>query len=152
MNTKVATLISALALVFLSAVARGDSKWIGQGEEYSPDGALLGKYSVEVVIANTSEQTVHSTTTISAEGNAPRIIEQTLEMKGTSWSETSTLGKGGGACYGGQMCEDYLVGSDDLAYATTIAMDSSNSRRILTVVLKKGRAIKVLHENISKVD
>ncbi len=138
---------AAIALVSMNAFG-AVSKWSGTGAAYSPDGVQLGTYDISVVNTDFPGNLVQSETTITASNGEKKIISQKITMNGTSWSDESSLGNGGGACYGKDLCENYISGNDGLDYATTIVIDGADARRNLTVVLQKGKAIKVLRDNL----
>jgi hypothetical protein len=144
--------IITLAVIVIPALAMADSKWVGKGQEFSPNGSLLGSYTSEVVNTDKAANVMERTTTITTADGKQKVISQTLTMNETGWSVDSNLGKGGGACYGSDICENYIVGANGLSYATTIISDSANSQRYLTIILQNGEAVKVLRENTKRVN
>jgi hypothetical protein len=125
-------------------------RWVGTGAEYTPLGQELSTYEIVVLNTIAGDGRVHSEAKITTALGANRVITQDLTIKGNRWSNISNLGKGGGACYGPEMCENYLEDDSGKGYATTIVIDGRSQRRNLTIVLQNGKAIKVVREKISR--
>ncbi len=159
---KLSSLFATLLLPFLSVFALGleiaqasqeqahVEIWVGSGAEYTPQGEELETYEITVINSFGADNKVHSEATITTARGGKRVITQDLTIKGNRWSNISNLGKGGGACYGADMCENYLEDESGRAYATTIAIDSRDQRRNLTMILQNGKAIKVVREKVSR--
>lgn len=142
----------ALLVIFtLPALAFANSKWLGHGEQFTPDGQSLGTYSVEVDLTETAPNTTQSTTTLKFQDGSEKIIRETVISQGRSWNVVSDLGKGQGVCYGQDLCENYTQDDKGQAVATTIVRDSDSHRRDLSVVLENGKAVKVFKDDISKL-
>lgn len=153
MFTKSLILFAALVAALVPALAQAATveKWAGTGAEYTPDGKQVSVY--EITVVNTIDGThVHSEATVVPASGPQRVITQDLTIKGAGWTDISSLGKGGGACYGQDICESYLAGEGGRAYATTIVSDGPNARRNLTMVLQNGKAVKVLRDKLARAN
>lgn len=147
------TIIVAFTILLASNAMAGTAEtWSGSGAEYSPDGTQLSTYQISVVNTQVSANVVQSDATITKPNGQQETISQTLTMNGSEWTDSSNLGQGGGACYGSDTCENYISGSNGMAYATTIISDGPRARRELTMILQNGKAVKVLRENLSRVN
>lgn len=135
----------------LSTLALASHIWTGSGHSYSPDGKELGGYKVEVVSTASGANDLETVTTITADDGTKKVITQKLKLGQDKWSDSSNLGEGGGACYGDGLCQNYLADAHGMAYATTIVHNGPDHQRQLTTVLENGKAIKVLRQNLDRV-
>ena len=150
------TIIAALGMSVMcgtAALASGNvQKWQGTGAVYTPAGVQLETYDVSVVNTEISAQVIQSDATVTAADGSQKVISQKLTLNGDSWSVESNLGKGGGACYGEGLCENYISSDDgSQAYATTIISDGADSKRQITTVLQNGKAVKMLRQKRARV-
>ena len=150
MKTQILT-IAVAALISGNVWAGPVSIWEGSGSVYSPSGKIVDTYRIKVVNSETSTNVIQSETTTTMSDGSQKTISQTIQVEGGRWTVESNLGKGGGGCYGVDLCENYISGDDGKAYATTIVQDSPNNRRNITFVLENGKATKVLKDCITKV-
>lgn len=140
-----------VALLGVVAPAMADSKWVGSGEEFTPDGNTIATYQIEVINKDGVSGTIESIVTITRPGGVQDVIHQEIVTHGNSWAVQSELGKGYGTCYGSDLCENYVQGSNGLDYATTIVNDGTSLRRNVTFVLENGKAVKVLKDRLIKM-
>ena len=94
---------------------------------------------------------IQSEATVTRLDGSQKIIAQKITVNGNNWSVESNLGIGSGACYGGDICENYISGENGLAYATTIISDSADNRRNVTMKLQNGKAVEVLRDNLTRI-
>lgn len=145
-------MLSTLAILLsATAFAATTEKWSGTGTEFAPNGSVNGTYQMSIVNTSSSPGVVDSDAWATTPEGHQTEIKQKLTFNGNQWSDVSNLGTGGGACYGSDTCENYIAGPDGMAFATTIINDSPSTRRQLTVVLKNGSPVKVLRENLTRV-
>ncbi len=149
------TIIATLGMTVLCGTAlasKNVNKWQGSGAVYSPAGIQLETYDITVVNTETSAHVIQSEATVTSPDGSQKQISQKLTLNGENWSVESNLGKGGGACYGEGLCENYISSNDgSIAYATTIISDGVDHKRQITTVLQKGKAVKMLRQNLVRV-
>ena len=86
----------------------------------------------------------------SANGTTKSIVQK-ISIRGSSWTVESNLGTRGGACYGKDICENYITGANGIAYATTIIKDGADHERQITFVLQDGKAIKIFRQSLVRI-
>jgi hypothetical protein len=153
-DTKMKTKILGLAVVAMisgQTMASQVEKWVGSGAVYSPEGQQLSTYQVSVVNTEVAPNVIQSETTVTLPDGTQKSISQKIISNGNGWSVESNLGKGGGSCYGNDVCENYIAGENGLAYATTIISDGPNARRNLTIELRDGKAVRMLRDKLTKI-
>ena len=143
--------LAVVAMISGQTMAGTVDKWAGQGAAYSPDGQLLSTYQISVVNTQIAPHVIQSDATISMSDGTQKVVSQKITENGNNWTVESNLGKGGGACYGNDICENYISGENGLAYATTIVSDGPDARRHLTIELQNGKAVKLLRDKLTRI-
>jgi len=129
------------------------TKWVGQGTASAPDGTPQGNYQVSVVVNSSASGDSDSVATITLpSGKIETITQKITKNANGSYSIVSSLGKGGGACYGNGLCEFYIEeASTGKAVAITCVRDADGSMRDLITVLQNGKAVSILSEKLVQV-
>lgn len=140
-----------MVMVILPQLAMADSKWVGTGEEFTPDGKSAGNYKIEVVNTDKTANVSSSQTTITRQDGTSQVTQQTITSSGNGWSVDSDFGKGGGTCYGADTCENYIQGQNGFAVATTIIKDDSQNLRDISFLLDNGKAVRIFKDKLTKV-
>lgn len=149
---KTQILSAALFLVASQAIASGPvEKWTGTGATFTPDGQRLESYKVDVDNTHLGAGVIKSEITIILEDGTKKLASQKLTFKGSKWAVDSNLGKGGGACYGLDICENHISDGAGREFSTTIVNDGKFARRNITFELENGKPVKVLREQLVKV-
>ena len=141
----------AMALVSSAAFAYDAEKWEGSGIAFSSSGAQQKSYSVSVVNRQTSASTIESHAMMTSANGTTKSVVQKISIRGSSWTVESNLGTRGGACYGKDICENYITGANGIAYATTIIKDGADHERQITFVLQDGKAIKIFRQSLVRI-
>jgi hypothetical protein len=128
--------------------------WSGSGSVYSPAGDALSTYQIQVTVtpSDDSSNTSVSVAKITEQDGTNLTITETITPSGNSFQVASNIGNGGGSCYGNAFCEVYIAGQNGLAYATTVAIDGADSRRDLTFELQNGQAVRVLRDQMKRMN
>jgi len=145
------SLVAILAVVTLPGLAMADSKWMGTGEEFNPDGTSVGTYQIVVTNSDLSAGVTSSQAVVTYPDGSQHVTNQKITQSGKGWSVDSDFGKGGGSCYGKDFCENYIQGTNGQAIATTIVEDSDTARRDISFLLDNGKAVKIFKDKLTKV-
>ena len=142
---------SSFAFALASADKAAIDKWAGSGTSYTPQGAALSTYQLNVENTELAPQVIQSVATAVGSDGTTKVINQKITTTANHFKTDSNLGQGGGSCYGADLCESYIAGQNGVAYATTIIVDGPNDQRHITVILKDGKAIKILRDKVSRL-
>jgi hypothetical protein len=142
----------ALFLLTTQAFAAGSpEKWTGTGSVFTPEGQRLEGYRVDVENTRLGAGVIQSDVTLTLDDGTKRVTSQKLTFKGSKWLTESTVGKGGGACYGLDLCENRISDGAGREFATTIINDGSFARRNVTFELENGKPVRVLRDQVVKL-
>ncbi|MGZ3773322.1 MAG: hypothetical protein ACXVCY_06035 [Pseudobdellovibrionaceae bacterium] len=145
------SLIAILAVATLPSLALADSKWVGTGEEFTPDGTSVSIYEIVVTNTDLSAGVTMSRATITYPNGSQHVTNQKITQSNKGWSSESDFGKGGGSCYGKDICLNYIQGQNGAAIATTIIEDSDIAKRDVSILLENGKAVKIFKDKLTKV-
>ena len=143
--------LTVVAIISSQTMAGTVEKWTGTGAVFSPDGQQLSTYDISVVNTQIAPHVIQSDATVTMPDGTQKVVSQKITENGNNWSVDSNLGKGGGACYGGDLCENYILGANGLAYATTIISDGPDTRRDLTTQLQDGKAVTMMRDKLTRL-
>ena len=145
--------LGLMATIFVSGnvMAASVEQWQGTGAVYTPEGKELSAYAISVVNTELADHTIQSEAKITLPDGSQRQVSQKITPYGNSWSVESNLGTGGGACYGKDVCANYIAGKNGVGFATTIVGDSEKTRRNITIKLQNGESVEVSRENLTRL-
>ena len=138
-------------MALIPQLALANSKWLGTGEEFTPDGKSAGTYKIEVINTDQGANVYNSQATVTYTDGTQHVTNQKITSSGNGWSVDSDFGKGGGNCYGIDTCENYIQGQNGLAVATTIIKDDDQNRRDISFLLDNGKAVRIFKDKLTKI-
>src|SRR5690349_4164271 len=99
MKSKILAMM-ATAMLTVSASAATVHQWSGAGTAYAPNGVSLGDYQVNALVTQNASVIQSDVTVTLADGSQKQISQKITLSPTGGWSTDSSLGKGGGSCYG----------------------------------------------------
>lgn len=144
------TMVVGLATTAQADPARGLGRWQGSGVVIGLDGQKQSEFTVEVTRTAVDARTVDTTGQVTlADGRTIPVSERRVGNS-EAWRSESPHGKGGGRCFGGGLCQDYVSSEDGKARATTIVVDNDNQIRLLITELEDGKATRFIRQTLVK--
>src|SRR5215472_8357674 len=112
--------------------ADGVGVWEGSGTAYSPQGAVVGTFSVSLTRKQAGGNVrIDGKATLANGQEVPFWEEDEYAKDGTGkYRIRSSTGSGGGGCFANEICQSYRQSEDGHATATTIAVDSADKVRV----------------------
>src|SRR4051794_35448710 len=101
-----------------AGVEDAKGKWIGMGTVFDIHGEAQGNYRVEMENTIVSAGVLKSEATIRVADGKQIKIAQTITDRARGFAIVSSVGNGGGYCFGADLCEAY-VSDGPRAYAST---------------------------------